>query len=82
MPTAAAATIEHITLVQAARLLFPHARGNSGYHRLATIIHRKGRSCPVKFSYGRSDRNGRRARYLRRDEVPQLKQWLDEIVKD
>lgn len=74
MPAATAATTEHITLVQAARLIFPHARGNSGYDQLRRMIERH--RCPVQFSYGRGAK-GRQARYLRADEVDTLKNWVE-----
>jgi hypothetical protein len=73
---ATATTTEHLTLVQAARLIFPHARGNSGYHRLRMIIARH--HCPVQFSYGRGAK-GREARYLRADQVAALQAWVKEL---
>ena len=73
MPEAAT----HVTLVEAAALLWPYAKGHSGYDRLRRIIERHRRTCPVKFSHGPSPANGRPARYLARTDLPTLKQWVE-----
>ena len=66
-----------LTLVEAARLVFPHARGNSGYYRLYMMIKRH--RCPVKFSYA-PGRRGSQARYLRREDLPVLNDWVKELT--
>ena len=79
MPATAAAVAvqaEHLTLVEAAREIFPHARGNSGYHRLRMMISRH--RCPIQFSYGRNAKN-RSTRYLQRDQLDTLKQWVKDL---
>lgn len=76
MPTTAT-TIECVTLVEASRLIFPHARGNSGYDRLRRMIERH--KCPVAFSYGRGAKGREAVRYLTVEEVPVLRDWVKEL---
>lgn len=79
MSTAAAPTTEPacLTLVDAARVIFPTKRGNSGYDCLRRMVQR--RRCPVQFSYGRG-RKGRLVRYLRAEDLPILQAWVKALV--
>jgi hypothetical protein len=79
MPTAAAksAPPSHLTLYEAASVMYPGQRG--AYFRVYMAIRRHEKSCPIKFQYLRSAANGRKSRFLHRNEVPTLKRWLDNL---
>lgn len=66
-----------MTLVEAAHLLYPYERGKSAYDRLYRYITRNERRCPVRFTYGKSSRCGRKVRYIDAADLPALKRFVE-----
>jgi len=73
--TASRARHHTVPLVHAANVIFPGARGVSGYDRLRRIIERHERTCPVEIIDVPRGANGRTARHVRVSDLPALSRW-------